>query len=298
YPGFLGSRYFIYQANSDSTFLALLNKAQKIGEYHHLVEVNINTFVIDTLFSIQIKDNEYLELSAFAYNAKKQLLAISVYYDWENTLSIFDYSTDEKNLVYNTKLYETINGPSSIVMTEFMAWNEENDKLILVGNSVTGSWSAIDLFSLRDTSLNIISRVVDAPYGRLFEISWFDTTHIIYRDATYGGIYSHNIDIETSVKEEKNKVITDVLTLKNYPNPFNSFTNISFSLPAAGFINLVIYNLLGEKISEVSKDYFAAGTHTLSVDLAKVNSTLSSGIYIYTLKTSKQITSHKMVYLK
>ncbi|MBU2505665.1 MAG: T9SS type A sorting domain-containing protein [Bacteroidetes bacterium] len=93
-------------------------------------------------------------------------------------------------------------------------------------------------------------------------------------------------------------LISELKLHQNYPNPFNSFTNISFNLPQAGFINLVIYNLLGEKISEVSKDYFTAGTHTLSVNLAKVNSTLSSGIYIYTLNTSTQITSRKMVYLK
>lgn len=48
--------------------------------------------------------------------------------------------------------------------------------------------------------------------------------------------------------------VTDVKTFslsQNYPNPFNPTTNIKFNIPNAGYTTLSIYNLIGEKVSEL-----------------------------------------------
>ncbi len=81
---------------------------------------------------------------------------------------------------------------------------------------------------------------------------------------------------------------------QNYPNPFNPVTSISFTLPALTEVTLDVYNILGEKISTILKGELSAGSHTV-----KFNGTgLSSGIYIYTLKTNEFYQTRKMMLIK
>jgi hypothetical protein len=38
---------------------------------------------------------------------------------------------------------------------------------------------------------------------------------------------------------------------QNFPNPFNSATNIKYVIPSASYVSIKIYNLLGAEISEL-----------------------------------------------
>ena len=81
---------------------------------------------------------------------------------------------------------------------------------------------------------------------------------------------------------------------QNYPNPFNPTTNINFSIPQAGLVSLIVYNIIGEEVSQVVNEYLNAGTHTFEFDA----SNLSSGIYFYSIKTNNFIQTKKMALLK
>ena len=66
---------------------------------------------------------------------------------------------------------------------------------------------------------------------------------------------------------------------QNHPNPFNPATSIQFSLPVEASVKIQLFNMLGEKITEITNREFSAGVHTINF----AADGLSSGTYFYLL---------------
>jgi hypothetical protein len=82
---------------------------------------------------------------------------------------------------------------------------------------------------------------------------------------------------------------------QNYPNPFNPVTYITFSLPHEEMVKLDLYNLLGVRIQTLIDQQLPEGKYTLTWDGKNDSGTpLSSGVYFYRLKTSRNIEIKKM----
>ena len=81
---------------------------------------------------------------------------------------------------------------------------------------------------------------------------------------------------------------------QNYPNPFNPSTTIGYSLTKSCFVNLKIYNLVGEEVETIISEQQLAGKHEV---LFNANQ-LSSGVYIYRLIVDNNIESKLMLLLK
>lgn len=79
-----------------------------------------------------------------------------------------------------------------------------------------------------------------------------------------------------------------------YPNPFNSRTTINYSLPQAGAVQLVVFDMAGRQVAVIATGSLKAGTHTATLD----GSNLSSGIYILKLKAGSVTASTKIVLAK
>lgn len=82
--------------------------------------------------------------------------------------------------------------------------------------------------------------------------------------------------------------------LQNYPNPFNPSTLLRFSLPAAQFAALRIYDMLGRQVGTAAEGTFQAGTHEVDFDASH----LSSGSYFYSLETGSGRIVKRMMLLK
>lgn len=93
-------------------------------------------------------------------------------------------------------------------------------------------------------------------------------------------------DGTTNISEDivDNNIPSDYKLSQNYPNPFNPSTVIEFSLPNTAYIELNVYNLLGEKIVVLARGMKEAGNYKVSWDISEIKSQLSSGIYFYELK--------------
>ncbi|XWN37623.1 MAG: CHRD domain-containing protein [Balneola sp.] len=81
---------------------------------------------------------------------------------------------------------------------------------------------------------------------------------------------------------------------QNYPNPFNPSTKISFSLEEAAPTQLVVYNMLGQKVATLVNERLSAGEHTFNFEADN----LSSGIYIYRLQSANQSITKRMTLIK
>jgi hypothetical protein len=86
-----------------------------------------------------------------------------------------------------------------------------------------------------------------------------------------------------------------VYSLKqNYPNPFNPSTTISYQLPVTNYVNLSIYNLLGQKVATLVNEKLNAGLHA-----AAWNATgFASGVYLYRLQAGNYAETKKLVLLR
>lgn len=81
---------------------------------------------------------------------------------------------------------------------------------------------------------------------------------------------------------------------QNYPNPFNPTTNIEFGIPESGEVKLAVYNVLGEKVSELVNRQMESGYHEVEFNAGN----LSSGIYIYKLEAGEFSKVRKMILMK
>ena len=127
------------------------------------------------------------------------------------------------------------------------------------------------------------------------EYSFQDEIHL-------SGIYSYRlkqIDFDGSYKFS-NEISADVKTLvdfnleQNYPNPFNPVTIIKFSLPETDNVSLIIYNTVGQKITELVNGKLDAGKYSYQWNASDV----ATGMYIYELRTSNFVSVKKMILLK
>ena len=81
---------------------------------------------------------------------------------------------------------------------------------------------------------------------------------------------------------------------QNYPNPFNPSTYITFNLTERTGVTLIIYNLLGQVISVLMNEEKNPGEYEIKF----TPNNISSGVFIYQLKTSTGVINKKMIYIK
>ena len=99
----------------------------------------------------------------------------------------------------------------------------------------------------------------------------------------------------TDVKDTYNKNISaDFQLYQNYPNPFNPNTTISFTISKSGYVNLIVYNSLGQEIAKLVDGYKDAGTYFINWNAEN----LPSGVYIYKLEANNFTAVRKMTLMK
>ena len=86
---------------------------------------------------------------------------------------------------------------------------------------------------------------------------------------------------------------------QNQPNPFNPETKISYYLPTACQVKLIIYNVLGQRVKTVFDGHQDAGMKTLIWDgRDDYDDQLGSGIYFYRLQADNFHQTKKMILMK
>lgn len=81
---------------------------------------------------------------------------------------------------------------------------------------------------------------------------------------------------------------------QNYPNPFNPSTKISFALPQAGNVKIVVFDLLGREVEVLVNEFRTAGNHTVDFNAAS----LASGVYFYKIEAGDFTATKKMLLIK
>ena len=87
--------------------------------------------------------------------------------------------------------------------------------------------------------------------------------------------------------------------LNNYPNPFNTKTRITFTLPTEGVVHVDVFNVMGERINRLFHEHTRDGTHHVVWNGTREDERIcSSGVYFVRLSVNGLLITHKMLLSK
>lgn len=138
-----------------------------------------------------------------------------------------------------------------------------------------------------------IQTVVFSPYGhRLVEQSYITIRQWDVSEWMGPIVIVHEsvpkINVDASIT-------SPIATLDpNYPNPFNSETTLSYTLPTASSIRLEVFSLSGQRVAVLYEGWKAAGRYTISMDASE----WASGVYLFRLTTPQGRFTQKITLLQ
>lgn len=104
-------------------------------------------------------------------------------------------------------------------------------------------------------------------------------------DLSFGGVVG---------VDDEDFAASDFKLNQNYPNPFNPATIIEYSIPYESFVELKVYDMLGNEISVLVNENQSAGNYKQLF----AGENLASGTYFVQLRAGNFVKSFKMLLMK
>lgn len=159
-----------------------------------------------------------------------------------------------------------------------------------VSHNSIGSSIGMSVFVISDSTFYVAGEL-EAP-------TQFDTLNVnqgLGNEAFYGLLQT----VEQITGAEEDLSVKEVLSLSNYPNPFNPETRIEYSLPEDGEVSLDIFNIKGQKVNTLVKTYEVKGSHSVIWNgKDQSGNKCGSGIYFYRLSSGSTSKTSKMILMK
>jgi hypothetical protein len=234
--------------------------------------------------------------SNYSKMAAKQLISITEKTD-QDFLTLKDYYDTEPNMTYDEgmiKVSSFLSNQCDIKIAEFITaidWFED-----VISNPPSQIDSVLAVIDLGYTYLLMEANGGRGDYtGRFAQFkpnSWeeFEETRIqLLYDIL--GISKYKSEEE----EPSSDMIPSFVTLhRNYPNPFNPTTTISFSIPEESKVELTVYNIKGQKVKTLVKNDLDKGNHLVSWNgIDESGKSVGSGVYFYKLNVNGKFESVK-----
>ncbi|GLR19603.1 right-handed parallel beta-helix repeat-containing protein [Portibacter lacus] len=176
----------------------------------------------------------------------------------------------------NTSEYNSFSLPITLTDDDFISLDHS---LLTSPRNSDGSLPAIDFMRPSEGSaINDAGVDIGFPfYGNAPDLGAIETNYL------------------SSIETLEEKVNDKIALLKNYPNPFNSLTNFHYTLTESGNIDLSIYNISGQKIRTLTKQFQSAGTFTVSWNGENdFGQSVDAGLYFYRLNISNSTGSQSI----
>jgi len=215
------------------------------------------------------------------------------YISFEMNTDIF--FTDEMTGWFSTnsgRIVKTTNSGANwnVVLEETAVWR------LSFTNSLTGYGCRSDGKVVKTTNGGSNWNIQDTPLTEnLYDI------HFPSGDTGYIASWSGKILKTTngggtpvSVSETGSENIVDYSLFRNFPNPFNPSTKISFNLKENSEVKLTIYNAAGEKVAELINAEMKKGEHEFTWDAGE----FPAGVYFCRISGGDQNRTLRMILLK
>ncbi len=155
---------------------------------------------------------------------------------------------------------------------------------------------------LMDRVFHFNSQDIGATLGA---VSTNDCIHMFLSGEFMDGTPFHGRDIVRIIgniapKDAPTSVAAYDLQLEqNSPNPVTDGTVFNFTLPDEGYVQLAVYNMLGQRVSTVVQGSQSAGSHSVSWNgISDSGMRLTPGVYVYRLELGTQTLTRKLIISK
>jgi uncharacterized membrane protein len=230
-------------------------------------------------------------------------LGITGYADWDftfgqaisadgNTIGMTAYTS----LGEARALLLKINGPLPVELTSFSAsvnnslvnlyWSTatelNNSGFEIQRKNNSSDWNSIGFVKGNGTttSNNLYNFTDNYPIkgNNVYRLKQLD----------YNGTFEYSSEVKVEI------VPAEYALQQNYPNPFNPATTIKFNIPKEDFVNITVFNSLGEKVATLLDAVMSTGSHTITFDA----NGFASGLYILKMTSGSFSNTIKMNLLK
>ena len=204
--------------------------------------------------------------------------------------------------ITDSKLCFTIKGNSE-GEGELVTLNKENGGFL---------WSHTfpEDYMFAPTIANGVVYVIPYPEAALYGFNLENGTQLFYNDSfSYRGqaiVANHQLFVVsddrvlvfgsagTWAENWKDADLRAYALMQNYPNPFTALTTIRFSLPQSEFVDIKVYNFLGEEIYTLVNEERAPGMHSIDFD----GTHLPDGLYFYKIAAGSFVNTRQMLLIK
>jgi len=100
--------------------------------------------------------------------------------------------------------------------------------------------------------------------------------------------------VQSAINHRMASTIENFRLMQNYPNPFNPTTTITYTLSKSSFVEISVFNTLGQQVATLVSAEQPAGQFSAKWDAG----ILPSGIYFYNMKTGERNEIMKAVLIK
>lgn len=181
--------------------------------------------------------------------------------------------------------------------TSYKWWSRKDDGIVPKGETKApppGQW----IYNPSWDDLSIITCSVYWAFSLKCEVRDSDGN-------TATDIYSEPADKNHPYYSQKKSVKVSNIKPKiislndNSPNPFNPTTKIRFGVPNTQRVTINVYSIKGKKIRTLMKETVDAGYYSIDWDATNdFGEKVSSGLYIYRMKTNSKVITKKMLFTK
>jgi len=203
---------------------------------------------------------------------------------------VWTFSTVEKPLPPSEPLIPFDGQENVGTLTEFKWENVDSSSSYHLQLSTDSTFSSMVFES---TQIESSPYTLTEPIGLNSRYHW--RVRVLSENELRHSEWSDTLSFTTGVRTSIEEVVPTEYSLnQNYPNPFNPTTTITYSLPQSGIVTLNVYDITGRFITTLVNGTKRAGMHSVEFDA----STLSSGMYVYTLETDGYRQTRQMMLVK
>ncbi len=104
---------------------------------------------------------------------------------------------------------------------------------------------------------------------------------------------------ELGIKSNLGLTPSSYLLSQNFPNPFNPITTIRYEIPEDSFVDVTVYDMLGNVVNNLINTNQSSGYKSVQWDATNnQGEPVSAGVYLYKIQAGDFVDTKKMILLK